>query len=144
MAACSGRFAYWTTRPIHIARPTRTSCCFVATSWNDLQTLARLSEELEDQRAHLRELFARVAESVVMLNRDLRILRVNPEFTNPKWTSERRIADADRGAFTPKSSSPLFAQRPHRQRQQKLRLAVALGNWVFNIPRCACFEPRWP
>lgn len=47
----------------------------------DLQTLARLGSELEEQRAHLSELFARVPEAVVMLDRDFRIRRVNPEFT---------------------------------------------------------------
>jgi PAS domain S-box-containing protein len=47
----------------------------------DLQTLARLGNELEEQRAHLSELFARVPEAVVLLDRDFRIRRVNPEFT---------------------------------------------------------------
>ncbi len=47
----------------------------------DLQTLVRLSSELEDQKAHLSELFARVPEAVVMVDRDSRITRVNPEFT---------------------------------------------------------------
>lgn len=47
----------------------------------DLETLVRLGDELEDQRAHLSELFARVPEAVVMVDRDFRITRVNPEFT---------------------------------------------------------------
>jgi PAS domain S-box-containing protein len=47
----------------------------------DLQTLVRLGNELEEQRAHLSELFARVPEAVVMVDRDSRITRVNPEFT---------------------------------------------------------------
>jgi PAS domain S-box-containing protein len=47
----------------------------------DLQTLARLGNELEEQRAHLSELFARVPEAVVLVDRDFRIRRVNPEFT---------------------------------------------------------------
>jgi PAS domain S-box-containing protein len=47
----------------------------------DLQTLARLGSELEDQRAQLSELFARVPEAVVMVDRDSRITRVNPGFT---------------------------------------------------------------
>ena len=47
----------------------------------DLQTLARLGDELEEQRAQLSELFARVPEAVVMVDRDSRITRVNPEFT---------------------------------------------------------------
>jgi PAS domain S-box-containing protein len=47
----------------------------------DLQTLVRLGNELEDQRAQLSELFARVPEAVVMVDRDSRITRVNPGFT---------------------------------------------------------------
>jgi PAS domain S-box-containing protein len=47
----------------------------------DLQALARLSSELEEQKAYLRELFERVPEAIVMVDRDSRILRVNPEFT---------------------------------------------------------------
>jgi PAS domain S-box-containing protein len=48
---------------------------------DDLQTLVRLGNELERERAHLSELFARVPEAVVMVDRDSRITRVNPEFT---------------------------------------------------------------
>ena len=47
----------------------------------DLQTLARLGNELEEQAARLTELFARVPEAVVMVDRDSTITRVNPEFT---------------------------------------------------------------
>jgi PAS domain S-box-containing protein len=47
----------------------------------DLQTLVRLGDELEDQKAHLRELFERVPEAVVMIDREFRITRVNPGFT---------------------------------------------------------------
>jgi PAS domain S-box-containing protein len=47
----------------------------------DLQTLARVESELEEQRAHLSELFLRVPEAVVMVDRDARITRVNPAFT---------------------------------------------------------------
>ena len=47
----------------------------------DLQTLARLGHELEEQRAQLSELFARVPEAVVMVDREFRITRVNPGFT---------------------------------------------------------------
>jgi PAS domain S-box-containing protein len=47
----------------------------------DLQTLVRMGTELEEQRAHLSELFARVAEAIAMVDRDSRITRVNPEFT---------------------------------------------------------------
>jgi PAS domain S-box-containing protein len=47
----------------------------------DLHTLFRLASELDEQKAHLNELFARVPEAVVMLDRDSRVTRVNPEFT---------------------------------------------------------------
>lgn len=47
----------------------------------DLQTLARLGHELETQRAQLSELFARVPDAVVMVDREFRITRVNPAFT---------------------------------------------------------------
>jgi PAS domain S-box-containing protein len=47
----------------------------------DLRTLARLGNELEEQRSHLSELFARVPAAVVMVDRDSRITRVNPAFT---------------------------------------------------------------
>jgi PAS domain S-box-containing protein len=47
----------------------------------DLQTLARLGNELEQQKTYLGELFARVPEAVVMVDRDARITRVNPGFT---------------------------------------------------------------
>ena len=58
----------------------------------DLQTLARFGNELEEQRAHLSELFARVPEAVVMLDRDFRVMRLNPEFTKIfGYTSEEAI-----------------------------------------------------
>jgi PAS domain S-box-containing protein len=47
----------------------------------DLQTLARLGHELEEQKAYLAELFAQVPDAVVMVDRDCRITRVNPGFT---------------------------------------------------------------
>ncbi len=47
----------------------------------DLETLARLGSELEEQRAQLSELFARVPEAIVMVDRDSEITRVNPQFT---------------------------------------------------------------
>ena len=58
----------------------------------DLETLARLGGELEEQRAQLSELFARVPEAVVMVDRDSRITRVNPEFTKMLgYTAEEAI-----------------------------------------------------
>ena len=64
----------------------------------DLQTLARLGGELEEQKARLSELFQRVPEAIVMIDREARITRVNPEFTRIfGYTAEdaigRRIKD---------------------------------------------------
>lgn len=68
----------------------------------DLQTLARFSDELEDQRAHLSELFARVPEAVVMVDRDSSITRVNPEFTKIfGYTAEEAIGQRIIELITP-------------------------------------------
>ena len=68
----------------------------------DLQTLARLGNELEEQRAHLSELFARVPEAVVMVDRDSRITRVNPEFTKIfGYTAEEAIGQRVKDLITP-------------------------------------------
>jgi PAS domain S-box-containing protein len=68
----------------------------------DLQTLVRLDNELEEQRAHLSELFARVPEAVVMVDRDSRITRVNPEFTKIfGYTAEEAIGQRIKELITP-------------------------------------------
>ena len=68
----------------------------------DLQTLARLGRELEEQRAHLSELFARVPEAVVMVDRGFRITRVNPEFTKIfGYTAEEAIGRRIKDLITP-------------------------------------------
>ncbi len=68
----------------------------------DLQTLARLGNELEEQRAHLSELFARVPEAVVMVDRDSRITRVNPGFTTIfGYTAEEAIGQRTTDLITP-------------------------------------------
>jgi PAS domain S-box-containing protein len=64
----------------------------------DLQTLARLGNELEDQRIQLSELFARVPEAVVMVDGESRVTRVNPSFTTifgyvPDEAIGRRLKD---------------------------------------------------
>lgn len=46
----------------------------------DLHMLVRLSNELEEQRTHLNELFLRVPEAVVLLDCEYRVVRVNPAF----------------------------------------------------------------
>ena len=68
----------------------------------DLQTLARLGNELEEQRAHLSELFARVPEAVVMVDRGSRITRVNPAFTKIfGYTVEEAIGQRIKDLITP-------------------------------------------
>jgi PAS domain S-box-containing protein len=68
----------------------------------DLQTLARLGNELEEHRAHLSELFTRVPEAVVMIDRDSRITRVNPEFTKIfGYTAEEAIGHLVKDLITP-------------------------------------------
>ena len=68
----------------------------------DLQTLARLGSELEEQKAHLGELFARVPEAVVLADRDSRIMRVNPEFTKIfGYTAEEAIGQRIQDLIAP-------------------------------------------
>jgi PAS domain S-box-containing protein len=68
----------------------------------DLQTLARLGRELEEQGARLSELFARVPEAVVMVDRDSTITRVNPEFTKIfGYTTEEAIGRRIKDLITP-------------------------------------------
>ena len=68
----------------------------------DLQTLARLGNELEEQGARLSELFARVPEAVVMVDSDSRITRVNPEFTKIfGYTTEEAIGRRIKDLITP-------------------------------------------
>jgi PAS domain S-box-containing protein len=68
----------------------------------DLQTLARLGDELEEQRAQLSELFARVPEAVVMVDRDSRITRVNPQFTTIfGYTADETIGQRITDLITP-------------------------------------------
>jgi PAS domain S-box-containing protein len=68
----------------------------------DLQALARLGSELEEQRAHLRELFARVPEAIVRVDRDSRVKRVNPGFTKIfGYTAEEAIGRRIRDLIAP-------------------------------------------
>jgi PAS domain S-box-containing protein len=68
----------------------------------DLQTLARLGNELEEQRAHLSELFLRVPEAVVLVDRDSRITRVNPAFTEIfGYTAEEAMGQRIKNLITP-------------------------------------------
>ena len=68
----------------------------------DLQTLVRLEDELEDQRAHLRELFERVPEAVVMIDSEFRITRVTAEFTKIfGYTAEEAIGHGIKELIAP-------------------------------------------
>jgi PAS domain S-box-containing protein len=85
----------------------------------DLQTLARLGDELEEQRAHLSELFARVPEAVVMIDRDARITRVNPEFTKIfGYTAEEAVGRRIRDLITPDDLQEEFEGFSYRMVQQ--------------------------
>lgn len=69
---------------------------------SDLQTLVRVGDELEDQKAQLSELFARVPEAVVMVDHDFRIRRINPEFTKIfGFTAEDAVGRGLKDLITP-------------------------------------------
>ena len=68
----------------------------------DLQTLVRLNNELENQKVHLSELFARVPEAIVMLDREFSIRRINPELTAIfGYTEEEAIGRGITELFAP-------------------------------------------
>jgi PAS domain S-box-containing protein len=68
----------------------------------DLHTLVRSANDLEEQKAHLSELFARVPEAVVMVARDFTIARVNPAFTTIfGYTAEEAIGQRITDLITP-------------------------------------------
>jgi PAS domain S-box-containing protein len=107
----------------------------------DLQTLARLGSALEEHKAHLSELFTRVPEAVVMIDRDSRIMRVNPEFTKIfGYTAEeaigQRIADliapddlqdeAERFMYRMVQTGDVFAAETLRRHKHGARVPVSL------------------
>ena len=61
----------------------------------DLQTLVRLNDELENQKAHLNELFARVPEAIVMLDRGFSIKQINSEFSKMFGYTEEEAVGRD-------------------------------------------------
>jgi PAS domain S-box-containing protein len=84
----------------------------------DLQTLARLGHELEEQRTHLSELFARVPEAVVMVDRDSRITRVNPAFTTIfGYTAAEAIGRRSTDLITPDDLQEEVESLMHRMVQ---------------------------
>jgi PAS domain S-box-containing protein len=107
----------------------------------DLQVLVRLGDELEDQRAHLSELFARVPEAVVMIDRDYRVTRVNPEFTKIfGYTAEEAIGQGIADLIAPDDlqeevegfldrmvrTEDVFAVETIRRRKNGARVPVSL------------------
>ena len=91
----------------------------------DLQTLARLGSELEEQRAQLSELFARVPEAVVMVDRDSRITRVNPAFTKILgYTADEAIGQ--------RISDLLPPDHLHEEVEHFMRRMVQTGT-AFNV-----------
>lgn len=107
----------------------------------DLETLVRLANELEDQRAQLSELFARVPEAVVMIDRHSRIARVNPGFTKIfGYTAEEAIGQRTRDLIAPDDrqeevedlsqrviqTGDVFAVETVRRRKNGTRVPVSL------------------
>jgi len=91
----------------------------------DLQTLVRVGNELEEQRAHLTELFARVPEAVVMIDRDSKIARVNPEFTKIfGYTAEEAIGQQLKGLIAPDDLQDEAEDLVHRMVQKEDAFAV--------------------
>lgn len=92
---------------------------------DDLQTLARLGGELEEQKAHLTELFARVPEAIVMVDRDSRITRVNPEFTKIfGYTVEEAIGQRVKDLIAPDDLHDEVESVLHRMVQTREVFAV--------------------
>jgi PAS domain S-box-containing protein len=107
----------------------------------DLQTLVRLGNELEDQRAQLSELFARVPDAVVMVDRDSRITRVNPGFTKIfGYTAREAIGQRTKDLIAPEDlqdeveslmyrmvqTGEVFARETVRRHKNGARLPVSL------------------
>jgi PAS domain S-box-containing protein len=107
----------------------------------DLETLVRLGDELQDQKTHLTELFARVPEAVVMVDRDFKITRVNPEFANIfGYAAEEAIGQGLKDLITPDDlheeaeaflyrmfeTGEAFAAETVRRRKNGTRVPVSL------------------
>ena len=82
---------------------------------SDLQTLVRFSNELEDQKAHLSELFARIPEAVVMIDGAFSVTRINPEFTNIfGYTAEEAIGQGIKELIAPDDGGDEVERFLHR------------------------------
>jgi PAS domain S-box-containing protein len=107
----------------------------------DLQTLVRLGSELEEQRTQLSELFARVPEAVVMVDRQSTITRVNPAFTKIfGYTAEEALGQRTRDLIAPDDrqeevedisyrmtqTGDVFAVETVRKRKNGTRVPVSL------------------
>lgn len=107
----------------------------------DLQTLVRLGSELAYKEAHLSELFARVPEAVVLVDRDFRITRVNPEFTRIfGYSAEEATGQAIRELIVPddlqeevegflyrlSETGEAFTTETVRRRKDRVRIPVSL------------------
>jgi len=118
----------------------------------DLQTLARLSSEIEEQKAHLSELFSRVPEAIVLADRNCRIVRVNSEFTKIfGYTTEEALGERIQELIVPDDlqeeveshmdrmaqTGEVFAVETVRRHKNGTRVPVSLicvpvtsnGNW---------------
>jgi PAS domain S-box-containing protein len=91
----------------------------------DLRTLVRLGNELEDQRAQLSELFARVPEAVVMVDSDSRITRVNPGFT--------KIFGYTAGEAIGQRTKDLIAPEDRQEEVESLMYRMVQTGEVFSV-----------
>lgn len=107
----------------------------------DLHTLVRLNNELEHQKSQLSELFERIQEAVVMVDRDSRITRVNPEFTKIfGYTAEEAVGQGIAELIAPDDlkdevegfvyrmvhAEDVFAVETVRKRKNGTRVPVSL------------------
>jgi PAS domain S-box-containing protein len=99
----------------------------------DLHTLVRLGNELEEHKANLNELFARVPEAVVMVDRDSTMTRVNPAFTTIfGYTAEEAVGQRLTQLITPGDrqeelqTGSVFAVETVRRRKNGTRVPVSL------------------
>jgi formate hydrogenlyase transcriptional activator len=119
---------------------------------SDLQTLTRFGTEIETQRAHLSELFARVPEAIVLVDHESRIVRTNPEFTRMfGYTAEEAFSQRIQDLIAPEDlqeevenhmyrmvhTGEVFAVETARRHKDGTRVPVSLicvpvesnGNW---------------
>lgn len=69
---------------------------------DDLRVLVRFSDEIDEQKTRLSELFTRVPAAIVMVDRDWRIARINPTFTKIfGYTAPEAVGQRTRDLIVP-------------------------------------------